>query len=106
MALPSATLSYPGLQYLLPGSNYFNRTIDFIYFSYSLMLHRPLQFVDLTRLRTEKSHTAFHPSNMTGDLGLTNTSNPEARYVDTGHAGQILPPCLVIVLDKHMSHIF
>ena len=62
-------------------------------FPNSLMLHRPLQFVDLTKLRTEKSHPAFHPSNKTGDQGLANTSNPEARWVDCGHAGQILPPC-------------
>ena len=43
------------------------------------MLHRPLQFVDLTKLKTEKSHQAFHPSNDTGVQ--TNASYEEARSV-------------------------
>jgi len=46
-------------------------------FTASLMLHRPLQFVDLTKLKTEKSHQAFHPSNDTGVQ--TNASYEEAR---------------------------
>ena len=45
----------------------------------SLMLHRPLQFVDLTKLKTEKSHHAFHPNNNT--RVQTNTSDEEARLV-------------------------
>ena len=45
----------------------------------SLMLHRPLQFVDLTKLKTEKSHHAFHPSNNTGVQ--TNSSDEKARLV-------------------------
>ena len=68
-------------------------------FPYSLMLHRPLQFVDLTKLRTEKSHPAFHPSNKTGDQGLANSSNPEARWVDSGQWTRT-------VLDEHMSQSF
>ena len=49
----------------------------------SLMLHRPLQFVDLTRLRTEKSHTAFHPSNKSQPG--SELSSPEPREVMEGH---------------------
>jgi len=47
-------------------------------FTASLMLHRPLQFVDLTKLKTEKSHLAFHPSNNTGVQVQTNASFEEA----------------------------
>ena len=45
------------------------------------MLHRPLQFVDLAKLRTEKSHPAFHPSNNSGDPGLANSSSQEDMWV-------------------------
>ena len=80
MALPSATLSYLGLQYLLLGKNMILLTkVTYMYFP-SLMLHRPLQFVDLAKLRTEKSHPAFHPSNDSGDPGLANSSSKEDRW--------------------------
>ena len=51
----------------------------YIVFVSSLMLHRPLQFVDLTKLKTEKSHQAFRPSNYTGVQ--TNVTYEEARSV-------------------------
>ena len=53
----------------------------YMYVLSSLMLHRPLQFVDLTKLKTEKSHPAFHPSNNTGVQVQTNESYEEARSV-------------------------
>ena len=85
MALPLPTLYYHGLQYLPQGKGLLKKMKLICVLMYnvlsSLMLHRPLQFVDLTKLKTEKSHLAFHPSNNTGVQVQTNASFEEARSV-------------------------
>ena len=84
MALPLLTSFYHGLQYLPQGKDSDVQMMNLLHVYCkcvlsSLMLHRPLQFVDLTKLKTEKSHHAFHPNNNT--RVQTNTSDEEARLV-------------------------